>query len=59
MSRIEKIHYYIKKTKGNQAQGFRYEIISMEEYEKLKEGITGVLDQILKKLKGKGKSKVQ
>jgi len=51
--------YYIKKTKGNQAQGFRYEIISMEEYEKLKEGITGILDEILKKLKGKRKSKVQ
>lgn len=45
--------YYIKKTKGNQVQGFRYEIISMEEYEKLKEGITGILDDILKKLRKK------
>lgn len=51
--------YYIKKTKGNQTQGFRYEIISMEEYEKLKEGITGVLDQILKKLRSKRQTKVQ
>ena len=51
--------YYLRKSKGNQAQGFRYEIISMEEYEQLKQGITGILDDMLKKLRGKGKSKVQ
>lgn len=45
--------YYIRKSKGNQAQGFRYEIISMEEYEQLKQGITGVLDEILGKLRKK------
>jgi len=48
--------YYIRKTKGNQAQGFRYEIISMEEYEQLKQGITGILDEILKKLREKKKN---
>ncbi|MEQ8336963.1 MAG: hypothetical protein RIA62_06440 [Cyclobacteriaceae bacterium] len=38
--------YHIRKTKGSQAQGFKYEVVSMEEYEKLKEGIARVLDQI-------------
>jgi len=51
--------YYIRKSKGNQAQGFRYEIISMEEYEQLKQGITGILDEILNKLRKKRQTKVQ
>jgi len=45
--------YYIKKTKGNQAQGYRYEIISMEEYENLKRGITNIMDEVLNKLRKK------
>ncbi len=49
--------YYIRKVKGNQAQGFRYEILSMEEYEQLKQGITGVLDEIVKQLRAKPTSK--
>lgn len=43
--------YYVRKSKGNQAQGFRYEVLSMEEYEQLKQGITSVLDEIVKKLR--------
>ncbi len=49
--------YYVRKAKGNQAQGFRYEVLSMEEYEQLKQGITGVLDEIVKKLRNQPDSK--
>jgi len=45
--------YYLKKKKGNQAQGFCYEVVSLEEYEQLKSGITGALDKILDQLKGR------
>ncbi|MEM9446723.1 MAG: hypothetical protein AAGA18_15380 [Verrucomicrobiota bacterium] len=51
--------YYIRKAKGNQAQGFRYEVLSMEEYEQLKQGITGVLDEIVKKLRNQSASSGQ
>ena len=40
----------IGKGKGDRKNGYQYEVVSMEEYEKLKDGITGVLDQILEKL---------
>lgn len=40
----------IRKGKGDKKKGFYYEVVSLEEYEKLKEGITGALDGIYLKL---------
>ena len=42
---------YIKKSTGNKAKGYAYEIVSYEEYETLKNSISSVLDEILDKLK--------
>jgi len=42
---------YIKKSTGNKAKGYTYEIVSYEEYETLKNSISTVLDEILNKLK--------
>ncbi len=44
---------YVQATKGEKGKVHHYEITSLEEYEKLKEGISSVLDDILKKLKNK------
>lgn len=40
----------IRKGKGDKKKGFYYEVVSLEEYTKLKEGITGALDSIFIKL---------
>lgn len=40
----------VRKVKGDKKKGFYYEIISLDEYEKLKEGIAGVLDNIYQTL---------
>jgi len=45
------INHYIKKVKGKQATGYAYEIISYQEYQQLKDQITGVLDKNLQSLK--------
>jgi hypothetical protein len=42
---------YIKKSTGTKAKGYHYEIVSYEEYETLKNSISGVLDDILQQLK--------
>ena len=36
----------IRKGEGDRKNGFYYEVVSMEEYERLKAGISGVLDEI-------------
>ena len=41
---------YIKKSTGSKAKGYHYEVVSMEEYETLKNNISTVLDQILNNL---------
>lgn len=41
---------HIRKGKGDRKSGFYYEVVSLEEYEQLKAGITGVLDAVLQKL---------
>jgi len=43
----------IKIKSGKKATGFTYEIISVDEYEKLKHSITTVLDEVLKKCASK------
>ena len=47
---------YIKKSTGDKAKGFNYEIVSYEEYETLKNSISTVLDDILNKLKNDKKN---
>ena len=47
---------YIKKSTGNKAKGYAYEIVSYEEYETLKNSISSVLDEILNKLKADKKN---
>ena len=42
--------YHIRVSNGKKARGYEYEIVSYEEYNKLKRGIETVLDEILKKL---------
>ena len=44
-------NYYIKRVKGTKSKGFEYEVTSYEEFRKLKESITSVLDQTLEKLR--------
>mgnify|MGYP001021334229 CR=1 FL=1 len=43
--------YLVRVSSGKRARGYEYEIVSYEEYEKLKSGIETVLDEILDKLK--------
>jgi len=38
---------YIKRATGDQKHGYHYEVVSYEEYEKLKEGIGNALDSVL------------
>jgi predicted transcriptional regulator len=40
----------IRKGKGDKKKGYYYEVVSLEEYEKLKEGITDALDGVYVKL---------
>jgi hypothetical protein len=44
---------YIKKSTGTKAKGYYYEVVSMEEYETLKNNISSVLDEIMNNLKEK------
>lgn len=44
-------NYNIRVANGKRARGYEYEIVSYEEYEKLKRGIETVLDEILANLK--------
>ncbi|MCA6413184.1 MAG: hypothetical protein IM601_13850, partial [Cytophagales bacterium] len=43
-------NYHIRVANGKRARGYEYEIVSYEEYNKLKRGIETVLDEILDKL---------
>jgi predicted transcriptional regulator len=43
----------IRKGKGDRKKGFCYEVVSIEEYEQLKAGITSVLDEIYQSLTAK------
>lgn len=43
--------YLVRVSSGKRARGYEYEIVSYEEYEKLKSGIETVLDEILYKLR--------
>lgn len=40
----------LRRSQGDKKKGFYYEVVSMEEYEQLRAGITGVLDEIFLKL---------
>ena len=42
---------YVQKVQGEKGKIHHYEVTSLEEYEKLKEGISSILDEILKKLR--------
>jgi len=44
-------NYHIRVANGKRARGYEYEIVSYEEYNKLKRGIETVLDEILANLK--------
>ena len=45
------VNNYIKKSTGTKATGYHYEVVSMEEYETLKNSISTVLDEIMLQLK--------
>lgn len=53
------LNNYIKKGTGTKAKGYRYEIVSYEEYEQLKNSISSVLDNIVAGLKSISSVKVQ
>lgn len=42
---------YIKKSTGTKAKGYTYEVVSMEEYEQLKNSIGTVLDEVLENVR--------
>jgi hypothetical protein len=42
--------YHIRVVNGKKARGYEYEIVSYQEYEKLKRGIETVLDEILERI---------
>ncbi|WP_462248922.1 hypothetical protein [Ekhidna sp.] len=44
---------YIKRLNGNQATGYAYEVVSMEEYQKLQTDIDTVIDSVVSKLSKK------
>lgn len=44
------LNNYIRKSTGTKAKGYRYEIVSYEEYEQLKNSIGSVLDNITKSI---------
>jgi len=43
-------NYYLKRVKGTKSKGYEYEVVSYEEFRKLKEQIGNVLDQTLEQL---------
>ena len=45
------VNNYIKKSTGTKATGYHYEVVSMEEYDTLKNSISTVLDEIITTLK--------
>jgi hypothetical protein len=45
------VNNYIKKSTGTKATGYHYEVVSMEEYETLKNSISNVMDEIINNLK--------
>ena len=45
------VNNYIKKSTGTKATGYHYEVVSMEEYDTLKNSISNVLDNIIVDLK--------
>jgi len=50
---------YVQKIKGEKGKTHHYELTNLEEYEQLKEGIHSILDEVLRKLKGKSPSRKQ
>jgi hypothetical protein len=50
------VNNYIKKSTGTKAKGYHYEVVSMEEYETLKNSIGKVLDEVLNKIKEQKKN---
>ena len=44
-------NYYLKRVKGTKSKGYEYEVVSYEEFRKLKEQIGNVLDQTLEQLR--------
>lgn len=44
-------NYYLKRVKGTKNKGYLYEIVSYQEYKKLKEQVGSVLDETLEQLK--------
>lgn len=50
---------YIRKQSGDRKKGFYYQVVSMEEYEQLRQGIAGVLDDIFLKLREEVQSSVE
>ena len=44
-------NYYLKRVKGTKNKGYKYEIVSYQEYKKLKEQVGNVLDETLEQLK--------
>lgn len=44
-------NYYLKRVKGTKNKGYLYEIVSYQEYKKLKEQVGNVLDETLEQLK--------
>lgn len=44
-------NYYIKRVKGTQSKGYEYEIVSYEEFRKLREQVGNVLDETLEALR--------
>lgn len=45
---------YIEKTEGDKKKGFRYRVVSFEEYTELQGSISTVLDQVLENVKAQG-----
>ena len=49
-------NYYLKRVKGTRNKGYLYEIVSYQEYQKLKEQVGNVLDETLAKIKNSSPS---
>ena len=50
-------NYYLKRVKGTKSKGYEYQVVSYEEFRKLKEQIGNVLDQTLEQLRKAVESK--
>jgi len=44
-------NYYLKRVKGDKSKGFQYEVVSYEEFKRLKESIHNILDDVVQNLK--------